>query len=79
MLDTLIFFYTFIPKNSDLIDITIWIWLLGFFFGKWLTHWFGLAYLPNNTIGECFVELLSDAPSDEKLMKFADYINIWIL
>ncbi|CAC5372515.1 unnamed protein product [Mytilus coruscus] len=43
-------------------------------FGKWPTHFFGYAYLPYNKIEECFVELIADAPSDDKCMKFADYI-----
>ncbi|CAC5397336.1 unnamed protein product [Mytilus coruscus] len=43
-------------------------------FGKWLTHFFGLAYLPTDKIEECFIELIADAPSDDKCMKFADYI-----
>ncbi|CAC5414466.1 unnamed protein product [Mytilus coruscus] len=39
-------------------------------FGKWLTHFFGLAYLSTDKIEECFVELIADAPSDDKCMKF---------
>ena len=38
--------------------------------------WFGLYYLPTDKIEEChsFVELIVGAPSDDKCMKFADYI-----
>ncbi|VDI43158.1 Hypothetical predicted protein [Mytilus galloprovincialis] len=44
--------------------------------GKWLTHFFGLAYLSTDMIEECFVELIDDAPSDDKCMKFRQNIDM---
>jgi hypothetical protein len=42
--------------------------------GKWLTHFFGLAFLPTNDIEDCFVDLMADAPLNDKCSRFADYI-----
>ena len=42
--------------------------------GKWLTHFFGLAFLPTNDIDDCFVDLMADVPLNDKCSRFADYI-----
>jgi hypothetical protein len=41
---------------------------------KWLTHFFGLPFLPTNDIEDCFVDLMADAPLNDKCSKLADYI-----
>jgi hypothetical protein len=36
---------------------------------KWLTHFFGLVFLPTNDINDCFVDLMADAPLNDKCSK----------
>jgi hypothetical protein len=40
--------------------------------GKWLTHFFGLTFLPTNDIEDCFVDF--DGRCTAKCSRFADYI-----
>ena len=35
---------------------------------------FGLAFLPTNDIWDCFVDLMADAPLNDKCSRFVDYI-----
>jgi hypothetical protein len=42
---------------------------------KWLHHFFGLAFLNPEDVGDSFaVDLIPDMPSDNKVQLFADYI-----
>jgi hypothetical protein len=44
---------------------------------KWLSLFFGLLFLPPEQIEECFVEdIMSEAPTDNRCVKFADYVLI---
>ncbi|CAC5397190.1 unnamed protein product [Mytilus coruscus] len=43
--------------------------------GKWLSQFFGLAFLSPEEIEDCFVEdIMAVTPQNEKCLKFADYI-----
>ena len=35
---------------------------------------FGLAFIPTNDIEDCFVDLMADAPLNDKCSRFVDYI-----
>ena len=35
---------------------------------------FGLPLLPANDVPECFVQLMSEAPTDDRVSQFADFI-----
>jgi hypothetical protein len=42
---------------------------------KWLHHFFGLAFLNPEDVGDSFAEdLIPDMPSDNKVQDFADYV-----
>lgn len=43
--------------------------------GKWLTHIFGLPFLPAELVEDCFVDyFMAQKPTDPALDNFADYI-----
>ena len=43
--------------------------------GKWLSQFFGLAFLSPVEIEDCFVEdIMAETPQNDKCIKFADYI-----
>jgi len=45
--------------------------------GKWLSLFFGLPFLPQEQIEECFVvDIMSEAPTDNRCVKFADYVLV---
>ena len=45
--------------------------------GKWLSLFFGLPCLPPEQIEEYFVEdIMSEAPTDNRCVKFVDYVLI---
>ena len=45
--------------------------------GKQLSLFFGLLFLPPEQIEECFVEdIMSEAPTDNRCVKFADYVLV---
>jgi hypothetical protein len=47
---------------------------------KWLHHFFGLAFLNPEDVGDSFAEdLIPDMPSDNKVQDFADYVIIFFI
>ena len=43
--------------------------------GKWLHYIFGLTFLPYNMVGDGFLALMEEAPSDSKIIiEFCDYL-----
>jgi len=45
--------------------------------GKWLSLFFGLPFLPQEQIEECFVEdIMSEVPTDNRCVKFVDYVLV---
>ena len=45
------------------------------YISKWLHHFFGLAFLNLEDVGDSFAEdLIPDMPSDNKFQDFADYV-----
>ena len=45
--------------------------------GKWLTQFFGLAFLEPDEVDDCFaMELMAQTPDDQRCSDFADYVVV---